>query len=270
MRITRTVQWTLLADRTKALQALSPAVEKAKFTLQSSNPDKVIIDVPRAILRDRWAAEITGTISADGDTTRIDWRVEAMGDRHYEHLAKISKGLPAGLHYDHGIKDLMLQTPGFIFAAVEIGHLPNLIEHGETVLAMGVGKIADKKALAAVTNRRVMFLEMGVATYRDSLTTFDLEVIQAVDLAKSTSGESLTITYNGMTSVMTRIAHGSGDALALAIRTAKAASAPAPVLPAAAPPQQDLIGQLERLAALRTQGILTEEEFQTQKIGLLA
>src|SRR5690242_2149429 len=42
----------------------------------------------------------------------------------------------------------------------------------------------------------------------------------------------------------------------------------APRPPAAPPP--DMIGQLKQLAELRDQGILTDEEFQTQKARLLA
>ncbi len=45
-----------------------------------------------------------------------------------------------------------------------------------------------------------------------------------------------------------------------------AASAPAPQAPAQ---QQDLITQLERLGALKAQGLLTEEEFAAQKAKLL-
>jgi hypothetical protein len=48
------------------------------------------------------------------------------------------------------------------------------------------------------------------------------------------------------------------------------AAAPAPAAPtAAAPAQEDMISQLERLGALKAQGILTEEEFQAQKAKLL-
>lgn len=48
---------------------------------------------------------------------------------------------------------------------------------------------------------------------------------------------------------------------------APAAPAPAP-LPAAEAP--DLIAQLERLGALKDQGILTQEEFDAQKAKVLA
>ena len=36
------------------------------------------------------------------------------------------------------------------------------------------------------------------------------------------------------------------------------------------PPQNDVIGQLKQLAELRDQGILTDEEFKTQKARILA
>ena len=49
---------------------------------------------------------------------------------------------------------------------------------------------------------------------------------------------------------------------------AEPAPAPAPA-PAAAAPQADPIAQLKELAALKDQGILTEEEFAEQKAKIL-
>lgn len=43
-----------------------------------------------------------------------------------------------------------------------------------------------------------------------------------------------------------------------------------PAAPQAAVPGDDVIGQLERLAALKQQGILTDAEFEAQKARLLA
>ncbi|WP_329030599.1 SHOCT domain-containing protein [Streptomyces sp. NBC_01423] len=53
-------------------------------------------------------------------------------------------------------------------------------------------------------------------------------------------------------------------------------AAPQPAAPQPAAPQpaasqgDDIIGQLERLAALKEQGVLTEAEFEAQKARLLA
>ena len=48
-----------------------------------------------------------------------------------------------------------------------------------------------------------------------------------------------------------------------------AAPPPAAPAPAAPEPQEDTIAQLERLGALKNQGVLTEEEFQAQKAKIL-
>lgn len=57
-----------------------------------------------------------------------------------------------------------------------------------------------------------------------------------------------------------------------AMNTAQQQAAPPPQYapaPAAPGPEEDVITQLERLGALKAQGIITEEEFQAQKAKLL-
>ncbi len=44
---------------------------------------------------------------------------------------------------------------------------------------------------------------------------------------------------------------------------------PPPAAPAPAPSEDDVISQLERLGALKAQGIITDQEFQAQKAKLL-
>lgn len=66
-----------------------------------------------------------------------------------------------------------------------------------------------------------------------------------------------------------RQADKNAQAYAHAANTAAVEYAPPP--PQAAPPAQeeDVITQLERLGALKAQGLLTEEEFAAQKAQLL-
>ena len=54
------------------------------------------------------------------------------------------------------------------------------------------------------------------------------------------------------------------DARIAELEAQQAANAPAP-----AAPQVDMVGQLEKLAQLKDQGILTQEEFDAQKQKLL-
>jgi hypothetical protein len=52
-------------------------------------------------------------------------------------------------------------------------------------------------------------------------------------------------------------------------QVAQPAPAPAPVVVAAPAPEEDMYAQLERIGALKAQGILTEEEFAAQKAKIL-
>ena len=61
----------------------------------------------------------------------------------------------------------------------------------------------------------------------------------------------------------------AADAEAFRQQQAMAAQQAPPPPPAAAPPPADLVTQLQQLAALKDQGILTQEEFDVQKARIL-
>jgi hypothetical protein len=72
-----------------------------------------------------------------------------------------------------------------------------------------------------------------------------------------------------------RQANKNAEAYAQAMNTYQQESAPPPQEQYAAPvpapaPEEDMIAQLERLGALKAQGLLTEEEFAAAKGKLLA
>ena len=69
-----------------------------------------------------------------------------------------------------------------------------------------------------------------------------------------------------------RQADKNAQAYTQAMNTAAAQQAPPPeeyYAPPAPAPEEDVITQLERLGALKAQGILTEEEFAQQKAQIL-
>jgi Short C-terminal domain len=70
------------------------------------------------------------------------------------------------------------------------------------------------------------------------------------------------------TAVSNRVSRRQGQRWAE--QEAAPAPAPAPAAPAPTAPAVDPIEQLKELAALREQGILTDEEFAAQKAKLLA
>jgi hypothetical protein len=73
------------------------------------------------------------------------------------------------------------------------------------------------------------------------------------------------------TTVSNRVSRRQGQRWAQQEEQKAAQQAPAPAAPAAAPAgESSMIEQLKQLGELKSQGILTEEEFAAQKAKLLA
>lgn len=264
--ISRTVEWTLLADPASVQAMLPPAIEQAKFTLASLTADVVDVDVPRSLMANQWAAKIHGSIIPDGGRTHIEWTVEGLGNKHYSHLIRISEGLPEGVLDDHGVQAAAAKVALRIFGRKEIAHLANVLDRGEEVHAIGVGRLDNKAGIAVVTNSRLLFLEKSIGS--EDVTSFQVGSIQATDMKKGLGGETLTVTHSGTKASISGLGHGQGDSLVRALRAAQAPSVPIAASSAAAP-ADDVITKLERLAELRAKGILSEDEFQAQKAAVL-
>jgi Short C-terminal domain len=72
------------------------------------------------------------------------------------------------------------------------------------------------------------------------------------------------------TTVSNRVSRRQANKWAAQDQQQYAQEAPPPPPPAAAAPAADPVAQLKELADLKTQGILTEEEFAAQKAKILA
>lgn len=245
------------------------AVKKTDFAVTSASAETITIDVPRAMMKNRWAAKISGTLTPDRTGgTNITWTIDGMGDKHYEHMVKIAEGLPDGALDDHGITAAASRVAGTIFGQTEIRHLANILGPGEQVHAIGVGHLGKKRGIAALTDERLLFLERSLVGTTESLVDFSLDSIGALSLDKKRTGETLTIAGSGTSAQISNMGHGQGDEIAQQFRRLKSQSGQPTAAPV--PATSDPIEQLGRLAALRDQGVLTEEEFQAKKAQLLA
>lgn len=265
--IIRTVYWTVLPDAGAPVPLVVEAVKQTDFVVTSASDDTITIDVPRAMLKNRWAAKITGTLAPGrGGGTDITWTIDGPGDKHYEHMLKIAEGLPDGALDDHGIAAAASKVAGKVFGRKEIRHLANILDPAEQVHAIGVGSLDNKMGIAALTDQRLLFLEKSLFG-SESLREFALDAIGALSLSKKMTGETLMITHSGTSAQISSMGHGQGDAIVQQFRRLKSHAAQQAAAPAQ--PVSDPIEQLERLAALRDQGILTDEEFQAKKTKLL-
>lgn len=260
--ILRTVHWTVLAGAGDPVDLIGTAVKATDFSITTSSPSSIVIDVPRAIAKNRWGATITGTLTAGSKGTDIEWVVDGLGNKHYEHMVTIASGMPEGSLDDHGIPEAVARVALKLFGRKEIRHLANVVDRGEFVHAIGVGSLGGKMGIVALTDRRLLFLEKSIGS--EHLVEFSLSAIGALSLGKKLGGETLTITHSGTAATITTLQPGQGEAITRKFREFKEQPA------ATTPASPDPISQIERLAALRDKGILSEDEFQTQKTHLLA
>lgn len=157
---------------------------------------------------------------------------------------------------------------GSFFTKKERKYLPEVLDENEVLKAMTSGTLDGNTWLICVTTKRVLFLDKGMVAglkQKDLL----LEHITAVssktgflmgEISVATSGGSHEI-KNIEKKYVPMVTSVLNDML----RNKSAAPAQA-----AAPAGDDVVSKLERLAKLKEQGILNDEEFAAQKAALLA
>ena len=159
----------------------------------------------------------------------------------------------------------------------EINYLPEIMMEGEEIRALTSGFCANRTVLAVCTNRRMLFLDKGMF--------FGLRQWQmALDRVQSIDGSHLIMfgtirVWDGASAIdLSMVWASSIDPFIKATRSAidefrkisfrevaegHAVSSSAPSAPV------DVASQIEKLAKLKEDGHLTEEEFQMQKKKLL-
>lgn len=124
---------------------------------------------------------------------------------------------------------------------------------GQDSRAAGVFVVTEKRA--------VLF---GKKLFGYDMESFPLSKITAIEMSKGMLGKKITLKMSGNSAEMKMINDGDPDALVNYIRENMGET----TVPTA--PAEDIPAQIQKLAALKDQGILTEDEFTTKKAELLA
>lgn len=151
----------------------------------------------------------------------------------------------------------------------EFFHLPEILSEGETPLAVASGAMDGNTWLITLTNKRVIFLDKGMF-YGIKQIDVNLSNIVSVggktgillgEILISTSGQNYTIKNIMKESVIpfTNLVNET--------RNNQKESSKQPNEPSIS--FDEKIEQIKKLAAMKEDGILTEEEFQTQKQRIL-
>ena len=149
----------------------------------------------------------------------------------------------------------------------EIRALPEILEHGESIKAITSGLMNNATWLAVCTDRRIIFLNRGMF-YGLRQIQIPLDRIQAIDHEFTIFFGSIRVWDGASAFTISMVLKGSilpfvkvtQEQLQIVRNLTKKSAQPL---------ANDIASQLERLAALKDKGHLSEEEFQAQKRKLL-
>lgn len=152
----------------------------------------------------------------------------------------------------------------------EVKRLEGHLHEGETVRHLAVGRYENSNGLVALTTQRLIFVKEGLVG--NTLEDFPLDKISSVQSKAGMLVAELKIYSSGNTSIIGNLAKVDQRLIAEAIRERISTKDAATPTTAAAPVVHapvDVADQLAKFAALRDQGVISDEEFDAQKSKLL-
>ncbi|WP_328607468.1 SHOCT domain-containing protein [Amycolatopsis sp. NBC_00345] len=266
MGIVRVVEWKLACSAQEADGRFRQAFTSLDLAPEGP-PGSVKGTAKRAIKKNRWAAEVAVDLTSGAAGTVATCRVDMAGSKHFDLLDELADAVGADVLDDKGLDEAVgrLGKASRLFGRKEIRHVRYLLRADELVEELGQGQYTGKQGLVVLTSSRLFFLEKSLGS--ETVEDFPIAAISSMSLHKKMSGETLLVHAAGTKAEIKSMLHGQGDALIRAFWRVKQTADGAGATPPAAP--DDAIAQLERLAGLRDQGVLSSEEFETKKIDLL-
>jgi Bacterial PH domain/Short C-terminal domain len=153
----------------------------------------------------------------------------------------------------------------------EVKQLPGILWEDERVENLIRGWYASGTGILVATNKRLVFVDKGITKLR--VEDFPYDKITSVQYKLGLAGGTLTIFASGNKADIEHVPKDQCKAFGDFIRarmTSISEHASVAKADRSASPGSDVIDQLERLAKLKADGILTEDEFQSQKSKILS
>jgi len=268
MGIKRTVEVRVLQPPEAALAALREGAESAGMTVRDESESGFAAAAKRSLIKNRWAADIRVDLQPSADATVAAITVDMAGTKHLSLVNELTEPL-AGQIDDRGLNEAKerLGKPGRVFGILELRALAYLLRGNERVIALGTGQFDKRTGMVCLTTARLLFVDKGLLTESLNQVEYPLPIIQAVSTKRSITGETLVITSAGAVTEITRLIHGQAEELARQIHNLK--NQPPPISAPAAVSVEDPTETLRKLASLRDEGIISEEEFAAKKRAIL-
>lgn len=268
MGIVRTVEWKLVTSPEEADQRVRAAFDQ--LDLEPEGPQGQINGrAKRSLRKNRWAAEVSVTVSPHSSGSMAVCRVDMAGNKHFALLSELAEAVGDDGFDDQGVTRAVerLGKAGRLFGRKEVRHLHNILRASETVLELGQGLYENKQGLVVLTNARLFFFEKSLGN--ETIEEFPLSVINSLSINKKMTGETLKIFSSGNQSEIKSMMHGQGDSLVRAFNMAKQSHATTPAATSPSPASDDPYTQIERLGELKAKGLLSDEEFDAKKAEIL-
>lgn len=152
----------------------------------------------------------------------------------------------------------------------EIKYLPNILAEDEQIEYLTSGIVDNKRWLITCTNKRIIFLDKGLVYGLKQIET-PLEKVNSIEFNTGLFVGKIAIWDGASKMEITDINKKTVQPFVNAINAAlnKIRHGMDTVSQSDPDNQSDVITKLEKLAELREKGILTDEEFNSQKEKLL-
>jgi len=269
MAIARTVDWRLTIPPEEAQRLLAFAFDKLDLNSEVS-PGQVIGHSKARLLKNRWAADVTANIKPHQTGSLVELRIEMpAGTKHYGVADDIAKEVGDDAFDDRGLNGAVdrLSKISKVNGWLEFRYVRHYLTATESVREIGQGVWGKRQGIVVLTDERLFFFDKHLigATVEE----FSLDAITSVVANKKLSGENLLITVAGNATVISRMMHGQGDAIARVFREVKANFRVKQNAPTVIHQTSSKAEELAKFAALRDQGILNEDEFAAMKAQIL-
>ena len=164
------------------------------------------------------------------------------------------------------IQDLKLSNISNYLGRKEINELPQILAESETIDNIAQGTYNNGQGILVSTNRRLVFVDKGLL-YGLKVEDFPLDKITTIQYETGLLLGEIKIHTSGNIAKIDNVEKATARAFAEFVRNklSQPKETTAPIINN----QPDVYDQLEKLAKLKEQGILTQEEFDTQKKKLL-
>lgn len=163
-----------------------------------------------------------------------------------------------------------LGTIASLLPKKEIAELPSILSEDEKIEKITRGIYGNGSGVIVATNKRVVFVDKGMF-FGLRVEDFPYDKITSLQYKTGLVSDEITIFCSGNKAEMTYVHDSKNFVEYVRARITPASETTAPkTLAPTSTDTDDFISKLERLAALKTQGILTDEEFLEQKAKILS